>query len=244
LATLQKRQRDFHFRSDNEEKQESEELQTWTRKMLGILRNFQKHLILLDSSVSKLTGCKMRICKNIKLQQALKVEDLREQFNRNHLDHLEFVTQRDERKKATMKQDGLSLEVKSPIVSTDSPGADQMIERYLERGLSMAEMSMLIDHEQITKEREAQMRAVTHAIRDLNDLFCDTQMFVVTQGTILDAIKYHLQDTSHRVEGGVQELSRAMDYGRGQRIYKLVYVILLILIICFLFTALVRIRTR
>ncbi|KNH05179.1 syntaxin-16-like protein [Perkinsela sp. CCAP 1560/4] len=261
LSSLQKKQHDFQFRSTQEELEDQQELCLWTKKLSMMLSKLHKHLRALDlliyqhanSPKKKLSVTKLRICKNVRLHVSLLIDDMRTQLENNQIDHLSFMSHRKaqqarksfgQRGRTTLSESNYSTRSPSPgKIGKEEESSEHLLETYIDRGLNISEMSMLIEHEQITKQREKEMNAITKSISDLHDVFCDVQGLVVTQGTILDQIHYNLQQVNQHVQSGVDDLTKALSY-QGTTKYKFIFLALFLLIISFLISTTIRLSSR
>ena len=174
---------------------------------------------------------KIKVFQNVKRHACLMIdndlEKLKERIETSHAGDVSFVT----RVESGIEEEGKACE--------HTERNESLLHTYLDRGFNVADVNILLEHEKVTEARERDMVTVSKSISEIYDLFVDTNVTVMTQGTILDRIDHNLHQTHHSIHRGKDNLYKALKY-QNQIKYKLVFLLLFILI----FAALVSFTTR
>jgi len=103
---------------------------------------------------------------------------------------------------------------------------------------SKADVFLLDENSKFVQQREREIQSVVKSISDLNVIFKELAVMISEQGQVIDRIDHSIENTSLKVEAGLNELKQADRYQKKNRKMKcivieavIVVVLLFILII-------------
>ena len=247
------------FQKMKKEKDNGKEIVRWARNLSAMILKLLKHLrafeILLEKRASdsgtQLSLVKIRICRSIQRQASVLLDQLREKSEKEQTTHLDaLLKQKDSNigsksnySVSRHKEDGYYSMINRVERKKSDAKSDHLLETYLDRGLSVAEVNMLFEHEEVTQARENEMIAISQSISELNEVFSDVHGIVILQGTILDRIDFNMVHTSRCIRSGVENLTNALKY-QSQTKYKLIFLLLFFLIFAFFVSFVTRFTSK
>ena len=84
---------------------------------------------------------------------------------------------------------------------------------------------MLEENSRAIKRREEEINSVVQSIQDLNTIFRDLASMVTEQGEVVDRIDYNIENTSIKVEEGLEQLKKASKYQKSSRKMKCILIL-------------------
>ena len=112
-------------------------------------------------------------------------------------------------------------------------------DRFMDRGLTEEQASVLMQNEMSMKDRDGEVRDLLKSLVVLHDVFRDVNQLVIDQGSILDQIDYNLVASKAHVESASKELTVALKHQDAGR-FKLCVLFLLMMIFGFLFAIVMK----
>merc|ERR1712130_152372 len=92
------------------------------------------------------------------------------------------------------------------------------------------DMLMMEENNKAIRRREQEINSIVQSIQDLNTIFRDLATTVTEQGEVVDRIDYNIENTSIKVEHGLEQLKKASKYQKSNRKMKCILIMSLTLI--------------
>ena len=115
-----------------------------------------------------------------------------------------------------------------------------LVHSQSEGGWSKQDMLMMEENTMAIKRREEEISSVVQSIQDLNTIFRDLASMVSDQGEVVDRIDYNIENTSIKVERGLEQLKKASKYQANNRKMKCIFILGLSLILLLFLLILVK----
>nr|XP_031543524.1 syntaxin-16 isoform X1 [Vicugna pacos] len=81
-----------------------------------------------------------------------------------------------------------------------------------DRGFTDDQLVLVEQNTLMVEEREREIRQIVQSISDLNEIFRDLGAMIVEQGTVLDRIDYHVEQSCIKTEDGLKQLHKVLRY--------------------------------
>eukprot|EP00760_Papus_ankaliazontas_P038689 PhM_4_TR9244/c0_g1_i1/m.24415/K08489/STX16; syntaxin 16 len=231
VAELQRRHLGFQFGVGRSEDDEEREIEVRTKQVAHLFKEMETLLMLLEKEVreDKRVGfdAQRRMADNMKVGMVQSANVLSRKFRDSQRIYLQRLTKQKEKKSKFQSVAGGAGN--SRVRDLDR---EEVIDKYLERGLTQDQIEMMIVQERSAQERDSELKNILTSIVELHEMFRDMNTLVIEQGSVLDQIDHNLNVTREKVEAGVKELSQAQKY-QGQTTWKLCFLLLCVLIIGF-----------
>lgn len=159
-----------------------------------------------------------RMCENIKVAMASKVQDSSTIFRKMQSSYLRAL-----RKDVSLEGQGTSM------IDQDVSYSQQSLRQM------MHQPSSVHDHEALQREREIQQ--IAEGILEVADIFKDLETMVIDQGTLIDRVDYNIEMMHTHVKEADQQLLKGSRL--QQQTQKCKIILLLILVIVGLFLILI-----
>ncbi|XP_060178966.1 tlg2p-like protein a [Lycium barbarum] len=198
-------------------------IEVLTVEITDILRKSEKRLQKLSASGSSEDS---NVRKNVQHSLATDLQNLSVELRRMQSLYLKQLRQQSE------GHDGLDLEMnekKSSFLDDD----------FNDVGFTELQMATGQKDEQLTAEREREIRQVLKSVNELAQIMKDLSVLVIDQGTIVDRIDHNVQSVSASVEEGFKQLQKAE---RSQRKGGMVKCATVLVITCFIMLVLLVLK--
>jgi len=178
----------------------------------------QKQLQVFQSSCSNLKGSEKALVRNVVFILVERLQQSTEKFRSSQGSYLRNVEAREKRSDAYF--------VKAPELESEDDGLLLGTESW-----QTHERILLNQNKTDIKHRDEQIQSIVQSIADLNTIFKDLSSMISEQGELVDRIDYNIENTSIKVEKGLDQLKKANRYQKNNRKMKCI----LILAISFVF---------
>ena len=92
-------------------------------------------------------------------------------------------------------------------------------------GLHKQDMIMCEENSRAIKRRQEVINSVVQSVQDLTTIFRDLASMVTEQGEVVDRIDYNIENTSIKVEEGLEQLKKASKYQKSSRKMKCILIL-------------------
>lgn len=110
------------------------------------------------------------------------------------------------------------------------------------RGFTDDQLVLVERNTLMVEEREREILQIVQSISDLNDIFRDLGAMIVEQGTVLDRIDYHVEQSCIKTEDGLKQLHKAEQYQKKNR--KMLVILILFVVVIVLIVVLIAVKSR
>jgi len=178
----------------------------------------QKQLKSLQNSCKNIKGSQQVVVRNIVINLVGRLQEITEKFRSSQGNYLRKVEAREKRNNQYFtslpdpepEDDGL-------LVGTNS-------------GWNQQDMLVMEENTKAIRRREQEINSIVQSIQDLNTIFRDLAAMVTEQGEVVDRIDYNIENTSIKVEHGLEQLKKASKYQKNNRKMKCILILALTLI--------------
>jgi len=230
LTELQRKNLGVQFSMGSNEEEDEQRIRIQTSHIAKLFKEMETLILLLDKELkeNKKEGEEntRRMVENMKTGLVLTANSLSRKFREGQRQYLNRLTKQKEKKGRFQTVTGGG---KQQMKDLDR---EEVIEKYLEKGLTPDQVEMMIVNERSTNERDAELKAILASIVDLHSMFQDMNTLIIEQGTVLDRVDYNLNLTREKIVAGVKEVEKAKGY-QDQSKFKLCFLLIFILFIAF-----------
>lgn len=189
----------------------------------------QKQLKVLHGSSKNIKGSQQVVVRNITTNLVGRLQEITERFRSKQGNYLRNIEAREKR----------SNQYFSTFQDLE-PQDDGLLVGNAGGGWNQEDMLMMEDNSRAIKRREEEITSVVQSIQDLNTIFRDLAGMVSEQGEVVDRIDYNIENTSIKVEQGLEQLKKASKYQKKNRKMKCILILGLSLVVMLLVLVLVK----
>jgi len=209
----------------DEEEQRIAKLTLETTQQFG---QCQKQLKVLQSSSNSIKGSQHALVGNIVKNLVGRLQEITERFRSsqgNYLRHIEAREKRSSQYFSTYQE--------------PEPEDDGLLVGAA-GGWSKQNLMMMEENNKAIKRREEEISNIVQSIQDLNTIFRDLASMVSEQGEVVDRIDYNIENTSVKVEQGLEQLKKASKYQKNNRKMKCILILAVTLVMLLFVLILVK----
>ncbi|XP_014234161.1 syntaxin-16 [Trichogramma pretiosum] len=132
-------------------------------------------------------------------------------------DYLQKINSREERNKLFFEDEFFSKSsdyMFNDVIDTDTSANSWPSHQKQDVLLQLDDAELDV---QMASEREQEVEHIVKSVSELHDVFKELAVMVQDQGTVLDRIDYHVEQTQVQVHEGCQQLKKAETYKRSNR---------------------------
>jgi len=199
--------------SDQEEKR----IASLTAEITQQISQCQKQLKSLQLSCRSIRGSQQILVKNIVINLVNRLQEITEKFRSSQGNYLRKVEAREKRSNQYFSFPEPEPEDDGLLVGSANEWSKQ-------------DILLLEENSKAIKRREEEINSIVQSITDLNSIFKDLASMVSEQGEIVDRIDYNIENTSLKVENGLEQLKKANKYQSKNRKMKCIVILAAMLI--------------
>jgi len=171
----------------------------------------QKQLQALQGSCKNIQGSQQVLVRNIVINLVGRLQEITEKFRSSQGNYLRKIEAREKRNNQYFS-----------TFPEPEPEDDGLL---VGAGWNKQDMLMLEENSRAIKRREEEINSVVQSIQDLNTIFRDLASMVTEQGEVVDRIDYNIENTSIKVEQGLEQLKKASKYQKSNRKMKCILIL-------------------
>ncbi|XP_021663593.2 syntaxin-42 isoform X2 [Hevea brasiliensis] len=206
-------------------KEDQRTIEALTREITDLLRKSEKRLQKLPASESPEDS---NIRKNVQHCLATDLQNLSMDLRRRQSTYLKRLQQQKE------EHDGFDFGMN--LNENKSRYKD---DEFSDLGFNQHQTIQLKKSEQLTEEREREIKQVVASVNELAQIMKDLSVLVIDQGTIVDRIDYNIQNVASSVDEGFKQLQKAE---RSQKKGGMVMCATVLVIMCFIMLVLLILK--
>jgi len=178
----------------------------------------QKQLQALQTSCKNIRGSQQVVVRNIVINLVGRLQEITEKFRSSQGNYLRKIEAREKRNNQYFT-----------AMPEPEPEDDGLMVGAM-GGWNKQDMLMMEENTKAIRQREKEINSIVESIQDLNTIFKDLASMVTEQGEVVDRIDYNIENTSIKVEHGLEELKKASKYQKSNRKMKCILILALTLI--------------
>jgi len=171
----------------------------------------QKQLQALQNSCKSIKGSQQVVVKNIVINLVGRLQEITEKFRSSQGNYLRKIEAREKRNNQYFT-----------TLPDPEPEDDGLM---VGSGWNKQDMLMMEENNTAIRRREEEINSVVQIIQDLNTIFRDLASMVTEQGEVVDRIDYNIENTSIKVEEGLEQLKKASKYQKKNRKMKCILIL-------------------
>lgn len=172
------------------------------------------------------------LCQNVSTYLVNRLQEATQSFSNSQSTYLKKIKSREE------KSQLIDFGAEDDAAAAASSQADGFLGTEQRQTWSKNDVFLLEENTKMVEQREREIQSVVKSISDLNVIFKELAVMISEQGQVIDRIDHSIENTSLKVEAGMNELKKADKYQKKNRKMKcivieavIVVVLLFILII-------------
>ncbi|KAF0719015.1 Aste57867_1335 [Aphanomyces stellatus] len=203
-------------RFDESEAQQDHEIDVLTREISVLFRHSESSLQKISVNFPpNISTADKQVRVNIQRSLASRLQDMSGRFRKIQREYMSSLQLQRGKSDPFDLDDGFQSKKSHSIVDSSQ---------------SMAFASM---DDYSIQAREREIQRIAKSIVDLSTVFKDLANMVIDQGTIVDCIDYNMDLVVTRMESGLKELYRAEKYQNNSRSTRCIYMLLMLISLCF-----------
>jgi syntaxin 16 len=239
LSELQRKHLGVQFSAGRNEEEEERDIEIKTSQIAKLFKEMEGLILMLEKELKEDKRFGMdqqrRMVDNMKTGMVLGANALSRKFRDGQRVYLGRLTKQKEKKSRFQT-------VTAGGTKARDLDREEVIDKYLEKGLTPDQIEMMIVNERNTQERDSELKNILTSIVELHEMFRDMNTLVIEQGTVLDRIDYNLTVAREKITKGVDEVSTAKKY-QDQTKFKLCFLLLCVCILGFTIALFVKMST-
>ncbi|XP_057964308.1 syntaxin-43-like [Malania oleifera] len=176
-------------------KEDQHVIEAITGEVTDLLKRLEKRLQKLSATGASEDS---NLRKNVQRSLATDLQNLSMELRRKQSAYLKRLQQQKE------GPDGVDLEM-----NLNESRSRLKDDEFSDVGFGEHQMAKLKKSQQLTAEREREIRQVVESVNELAQIMKDLSVLVIDQGTIVDRVDYNIQSAATSVEEGFKQLQKA-----------------------------------